>query len=171
LDVETVTNENHRALLLGSDVQVSSLEEFKALLVDRAQAPPARVVVSCDKDVDDQLAHQVLATVRELTFTADVAAITDQQDLLEPKLRNCEALIFVHGSVQAENLRNHFKECSAVIRRRLGPPPTRAILIGPPANKPPLEFRFLRPEPINCEAGFDPDKLRDFFEFMPCREE
>jgi hypothetical protein len=171
LDVETVTNENHRALLLGSDVQVTSLEEFKALLVDRAQAPPARVVVSRDKDVDDQLAREVLATVRELTFTADVAAITDQQDLLEPKLRNCEALIFVHGSVQVENLRNHFKECSAVIRRRLGPPPARAILIGPPSNKPRLEFRFLKPEPINCEAGFDPDKLRDFFEFMPRREE
>ena len=171
LDVEAVTNENHRALLLGSDVQVSSLEEFKALLVDRAQAPPARVVVSRDKDADDQLARQVLATVRELTFTADVAAITDQQDLLEPKLRNCEALIFVHGSVQTENLRNHFRECSAVIRRRLGPPPTRAILIGPPPNKPPLEFRFLKPESINCEAGFDPDKLRDFFEFMAPREE
>jgi TIR domain len=171
LDVETVNNEDHRALLLGSDVQVSSLEEFKALLVDRAQAPPARVVVSRDKDVDDQLARQVLATVRELTFTADVAAITDQQELLESKLRNCEALIFVHGSVQAENLRNHFKECSAVIRRRLAPPPARAILVGPPPNKPPLEFRFLKPEPINCEAGFDPDKLRDFFEFMPRREE
>ena len=69
LDVEAVANENHRALLLGSDVQVSSLEEFKALLVDRAQAPPARVVVSRDKDADDQLARQVLATVREMTFT------------------------------------------------------------------------------------------------------
>ncbi|MBV8176559.1 MAG: toll/interleukin-1 receptor domain-containing protein [Verrucomicrobia bacterium] len=171
LDVETVNNEDHRALLLGSDVQVSSLEEFKALLVDRAQVPPARVVVSRDKDVDDQLARQVLATVRELTYTADVAAITDQQELLESKLRNCEALIFVHGSVQAENLLNHFKECSAVIRRRLAPPPARAILTGPPPNKQPLKFRFVKPEPINCEAGFDPDKLRDFFEFMPRREE
>jgi hypothetical protein len=44
-------------------------------------------------------------------------------------------------------------------------------LIGPPPKKTPLEFRFLKPEPINCEAGFDPDKLLDFFEFMPRREE
>jgi hypothetical protein len=58
-----------------------------------------------------------------------------------------------------------------VIRRRLAPPPARAILIGPPPNKQPLKFRFVKPEPINCEAGFDPDKLRDFFEFMPRREE
>jgi hypothetical protein len=171
LEVEAVADENHRRLLLGSDVQVSSLEEFKALLVARAQLPPVRVVVSRDETADDQLARQVLATVREMSFTADVAAITDRQDRLEPKLRNCEALIFVHGAVQTETLRNHFKECSAVIRRRLGPPPARAILLGPPPNKPPLEFRYLKPEPINCEAGFNPEKIREFFEFMPQREE
>jgi hypothetical protein len=171
VDVEAVADENHRMLLLGSNVQVSSLEEFKALLVARAQSPPVRVVVSRDETADDQLARQVLATVREMSFTADVAAITDAQDRLEPKLRDCEALIFIHGRVQAEILRRHFMECSAVIRRRLGPPPARAILLGPPPDKPPLEFRFLKPEPINCEAGFSPDKIRDFFEFMPRREE
>jgi hypothetical protein len=170
LNIDGITDMNHRALIAGESVQVSSLEEFKALLVERAKSPSVRVVVSCDDQRDDELGRQALAIAREISFSADFAGVSDSTDRLESKLRDCEALIFVHGLVPPEILRKHFQECSSVIRRRLRPTPKRAILLGPPPKEP-LRFDFIKVDWINCQNRFDPEKIRDFFEFLPRREE
>jgi len=170
VNLKEIANNDHHKMLLGSNVNVGTLDEFKALLVAGANASPARVIVIFD-DVDDYIARFLLEVLRDMSLTTCVAGTTDTQDSLELKLRICEALVFIYGAVPAQRLIKSFKTCMAIIRRRLEPIPAVAILDGPPHNKTPLEFDFLKPESINNQAGFDAEKIRAFFEFLPSREE
>jgi hypothetical protein len=128
------------------------------------------VVVTRDENFDDDLARKTVDTARQMSLSADVAAISDPRDRLESKLSACNALIFVHGSVSVDMLCKHFQDCSAVIRRRPGPMPTRAFLLGPPAKQS-LRFDHIDVEVIDCADEFHPQKIRDFLVFLPRRED
>ena len=164
-----IFDETTRTLLEASSVQAVGIEEFKCALKLAASNPPPRVVVSRDVQHDEPVARSVASTLDDMQISYELAGIEENPDSLRAKLGECEALIFVHGAASEGDLHRHFQHCNSILLERIIPYPKLAILQSPPPPKDAATFQKFRPQVINCQGGFDSNKVGGFLATLPLK--
>jgi hypothetical protein len=175
LDLETVTNQQHRELLIAQTVIATGLEAFKAEVLRRAApAPPKKTptkssLVFIDADRDDteiaralkeKFSHHKLSVVVPMS---DGPAEQVRADL-EENIVDCDALVLVYGQTTPIWVRGQLRLYNKLKARRAEPPRLLALCYGPPETKPELGFSMPDVREIDCRTALTFDPLRTIIE-------
>lgn len=178
LDLNTVTDEKHRALLQANTVEQMGIEEFKAFVAKRALAKPAAEAplrearegsllngfVFIDRAIEDsKTVEPILEFLGEMKV--DCVLPLDKGDPeeirldLEENLSTCEALIIVYGDAAPGWVRAQVRQYRKAKRER--PLERQGIYYGPP-SKDDLGLALPALKIIPCREGFAREKLLEF---------
>jgi len=179
LEIATVSDDKHRALLQANTVEQMGIEEFKAFVAKRALAKPIKTTtvretpegslingyVFLDRAIEDiQTAQPILDFLDELKVDCVVPlAKGDPQEIrvdLEENLSACEALIIVYGDAAPGWVRAQVRQYRKAKRDR--PLGLQGIYEGPPETKDDLGLAMPALKIIPCRDGFASDKLLEF---------
>lgn len=177
MDIADVPDPGHRALLSGSGVIASDLEEFKALVVQRLaqlQTPPAAAATRVDDEplvfVDTEPANMELAhRLGDVLARAGASYALPIHDVepalaraeLEEMVVACDALLLVYGTDTV------WARQRLVLYRKLQSmrdSPLRGIGIydGPPPDKARINFMIPGMQIIDGRTGLDEARVRRF---------
>jgi hypothetical protein len=175
LSVAAVPDKSHRELLEGVTVRAVGIEEFKRAAVAeaaRAASPPPPVTqadafIFVDSDSPDYRLARKVADVLEKyevgyalpQLGGTPAAIRRE---LEDCLKSCDGLIVIYGETTVKWVRNQLMQGRKIMSQRAQPLRALAIYEGPPAPKPPLDFRLPRMRTLVCHHDLDESALLDF---------
>ena len=179
LDLATVTDEKHLALLQANTVEKMGIEEFKAFVAKRALTKPAAEaplrevpegsllngVVFLDRAIEDnKTAEPIVEYLSELkvgyVLPLDKGDPETVRLDLEANLSTCEALIIVYGDAAPGWVRAQVRQYRKAKRDR--PLTLQAIYDGPPIAKDDLGLNLPALKIIPCREGFARDKLLEF---------
>jgi hypothetical protein len=179
LDLNTVTDEKHRALLQANTVEKMGIEEFKAFVVKRALAKPTaeapvrdvpegsllKGYVFLDRAMEDSKTAKPIGDFLselkvEYVLPLDKGDPETIRVDLEENLSDCEALIIVYGDAAPGWVRAQVRQYRKAKRDR--PLALQAIYDGPPTAKDELGLNVPGLKIIPCREGFARDKLLEF---------
>jgi len=167
LDLASVEDDAHRALLERATVHAEPIEEFKQAIRRRlheirnpAQSRPAtKAFIFVDMDSADRLLAENLCSILH-THGAGYVLPLETQDPgdyrrdLEDNLSSCDALMVIYGATTSNWVRSHLLACQKTLVNRPQPPRGLALLQGPPSPKDRLPpARLPNMEILDCQNG------------------
>jgi hypothetical protein len=175
--------EAHGRLLFGATVQAVNLEDFKRNVVELAQRE-----ISLPKDTDPGMIFvNFNGQTRDAEFAGDLCGYLEQKgfgvikplDSPDPdarrcdftnSVRTCSGLIVVYGDEEAKDwTRFQLGEIYKLFCVHRKPLYALALCAGPPANKDPRDpvgYKTPKMTVIDCQAGYDFDKLWPFLKSL-----
>lgn len=171
LDPNAVADRDHRAMLESEHVIAVGLEEFKRMVVQRANAFASRVTSSVEgtsvlinaNDVDLPLASKVGEALIRNGLVCD---ITNRTELSFESVGDNQAclggLLIVYGQCPAIWVRQQLWRYRKAMARSESQPPVCAVYEGPPQSKDPLRFTLPTLEVIDGRASLDESALHTF---------
>ena len=184
LDVQTIQDEDHCALVNGDTVFAVSFEEFKRTAVEDAlPKPPDPPRSSTTTPGSTQALVFVHAEADDRPLAEDVSRVLDKHRYgyilplergkpteirrdLERNLRECDALILVYGRISPTWVREQLLQCRKVSARRKSPFRALAIYEGPPGPKAAIGFKLPDMHILDCSKGLNEGELRNFFKAL-----
>ena len=150
LQMDTVSDPDHRGLLTGENVTTSSFEAFKAQVEDMLTAPPQpaapaagdsslpTIFIHADAgDLDYartvQTAFRSKGFLAEITLTDDRSA--DYKGYLYEQLIECDGLVLLYGNTNEIWPRKNLKHFNKLRAKRSVAPKLVAVYVGPPKEK------------------------------------
>jgi len=177
LDLATVKDAEHLALLESETVIASGIEEFKRAVVQQATrespAPAAArgdlVFVNSDsadqalaKSVSDLLVKHGIGTVLPLRKGEPAEIRKD----LEDNLRDCDGVIVVYGETHVTWVRNQLRQGRKILAQREQPLRCLAVCEGPPPEKDEIAFNLPSLRNLNFRRGCDENVLIEFIQCL-----
>lgn len=150
LDLATVRDQPHRALLAGPDVVECDVEQFKNLIlrtVRRRQVQATAPVPSGDRFVlvnasaaDMPMADALGEMLARFDLGFDI--VNGESRLAElAEAEDYDALLVVYGGCEQSWVQTRVRDCRQVMLRRKDQAPVCGVFIGPPHEKEPLRCR------------------------------
>lgn len=178
LDLATVKDPGHRALLEKPTVLAEGLEDFKRAIVTRLNerhqsepSAPASTFVFVDMESSDRpLAEQICAMLDSYgagySLPSDSTDPGEYQKDLERNLTECDALIIVYGASTSTWVRRHLLESRKALALREPKRPLRALAVfeGPPEEKDGLNMKFGNMRIVDCRKGLCDAEVRRFLD-------
>ena len=179
LDVNSVQDDQHRAMLEFDTVLAVGIEEFKSEVVRRAFEKPAteaperlNAFVFIDTEKNDFSLGETVCRVLDKYADVDYALSLSRgkpgkmrQDLRE-KLALCDALIIIYGSATKAWVHEQLNHCRKAIVDRKEYLPALAIYEGPPEKKGPLGFKLRGMKILHCCGGLNEAELKAFLDSL-----
>lgn len=176
LDVNSIADAEHAALIRGATVLAVGLEEFKMEILSRlraaAEAPTGRAIdggrlVFVNAEPHDLPFARDLGRFIKTVGLASVLPLSagDPAELrkdLEQNLLECDKLMIVYGATTPGWVREQLRYARKVISRRERELQGWAIYTGPPPEKDPLGFELPNMRTIDGSAGLNEHELRAF---------
>ena len=177
LNLDTVTDEDHRRLVEGETVWAVGLEEFKRTVVNRALIKPAvrikdaHTLVFLDVSPEDSpLADEIVSVMKKYHIgyarPLQHGKPSDIREELDELLLESDGIIIVYGAVTPVWARRQLLYCRKIIYKREQPPKAIAVYEGPPEEKDPLDFALPDMQTIDCRRCLIEEKLLPFFESL-----
>lgn len=175
LDLESVTNPRHSALLSADTVIAVGFENFKAEVLRLAELPTAApapkasraAMVFIDADKDDTGIAQTLYqefkrnNVPANFLTVDAEQLPDAvREELEENIVECDALVVVYGETEPRWVRGQLRLYNKLKAKRAKPARILAVYSGPPENKGELNFFLPEMREIDCRKGVTVEPVR-----------
>lgn len=172
LDLATVADERHRALLSGEAVMAEGFETFKNEVRAAAVRPPppdgrqaADALVFLNSVPEDRaIAHALRTELRrhevQVALPATGGTAEEIRVDLEENLIDCDALVLVYGQAAPVWVRGQLRLFNKLRSRREAPPRVLAVYTGPPMEKPDLDFHVPGLVEINSQGEVVPDHIR-----------
>ena len=176
LDLGSVEDSAHRAMLEGSTVRAEALEEFKREIRRQLLETPitkprdkavAFVFVNMDS-ADRPLAERVCEVLDR--HNIGYALPLESRDPgefrrdLEQNLTECDGLIVVYGESTATWVRGQLRECQKAMARRDSALRSLAVFEGPPNEKDSLGMKIPKMTILNCRNGTYEPELTKFLD-------
>lgn len=163
LNVSTIANEHHRAIVSRADILAMGFESFKEKIVARVRntskgAEPVKDVgsfVFVNADPTDRKIGQALcdefARRHMMAFLAQYeGSASDVRKDLTDSMKDCSALIFVYGQATPIWLRDQVRMFWRLQADRGAPPRIIAVIDAPPRDKPDPGVTIPNARYINC---------------------
>lgn len=177
LNLDTVTDEDHRRLVEGETVWAVGLEEFKRTVVNRAliktavRIKDAHTLVFLDVSPEDSpLADEIVGVMKKYHIgyarPLQHGKPSDIREELDELLLESDGIIIVYGAVTPVWARRQLLYCRKIIYKREQPPKAIAVYEGPPEEKDPLDFALPDMQTIDCRRCLIEEKLLPFFESL-----
>lgn len=182
LDMASITDADHCALLQLDTVVAVGIEEFKSMVKEKAfYKPPARVKMPVEafvfvdmESTDRSLANEVCDVLDRKGFTyalpVECGKPADIRSDLEQNLSECDALIVIFGSSTVTWVREHLRQSRKILAMRERPLKALAVYEGPPEPKDNLGFKLANMRILDCKKGLSEQKLISFLDRIPKKE-
>jgi hypothetical protein len=176
LDVTSVTDEDHRALLECDTVLAVGIEEFKHKVVEYASYRPSvlspgliKAFVFVSMETEDRSLAETVCDVLGQEGAAYVLPMRQGKPAeirrdLEQNLLTCDGLIIVYGRTTVAWVREQLRQCCKILPQRQCPLPALAVYEGPPEQKDPLDLRLPNMRMLDCRRGLNQAALKAFLE-------
>ena len=176
LDLASVSDDDHRELLNGPNVVAQGLESFKAEIVRRLETPKKpereraaaqkRSLIFVDTDRADRAEAEAIgeaisrqghnASLPSLSGTAEEI----REDLIG-NMVDCDGLILVYCKSRPVWVNAQWRLYQKLQSQRQEPARLLGLYIGPPAEKPSIDFRSPDLVQVDCRESFDPSRVHD----------
>ena len=184
LDIQSITDLDHRALVDSPSVQAVDIEDFKRDLLcgvraevkkrELQNAPPIEssdAFVFVNVDSDDLDIAETLCDLLErhgcsYAFPMLEGRPAEIREDLEANLLDCDAMIVVYGEITEQWVREQLRQWRKMQFRREKPVRVLAVYQGPPASKQRLGMKLPRMQVIDCREGLQESNLREFLEAL-----
>jgi hypothetical protein len=174
LDLDAVTNPQHRELLAADTVIATGLETFKAEVLRRAAPIPPKkttksslVFIDADRN-DTEIAKALQLEFGRHDFPAIVPALEGPSEQvradLEENIVDCDALVLVYGQTTDIWVRGQLKLYNKLKPKRTSPPRIVALYCGPPPAKPEVGFILPEMREIDCRTAVTLEPVRTLVE-------
>ena len=174
LDLDAVTNPQHRELLAADTVIATGLETFKAEVLWRAAPIPPKkttksslVFIDADRN-DTEIAKALQLEFGRHDFPAIVPALEGPSEQvradLEENIVDCDALVLVYGQTTDIWVRGQLKLYNKLKPKRTSPPRIVALYCGPPPAKPEVGFILPEMREIDCRTAVTLEPVRTLVE-------
>lgn len=180
LDLDHISDPDHRELLLGSTVTATDIEEFKREVARRIQQEIDRRDIPEEQQPEQDQAFVFINVDHEdLPLADDICDLLDshgcsyampmhegrpdevRQDL-EANLLDCDGLIVVYGDITEQWVREQLRQWRKILYRREKPLRALAVYEGPPQEKHRLGMKLPKMHVIDCRNGIQEDKVLSF---------
>jgi hypothetical protein len=178
LDLASITHPEHRARVEGASVVVSELQEFKSLVVQKVRelTAPTLAVPKAEHEADtlvfvnaEEADLDLAKRIGSVLFHHGIGYVlpnqscrpADARKALDGYLRNCDALVLVHGT-NADWVFEQLMRFRKVKPRRESPIKAIGICDGPPPEKEECHFAFPGVMFIDCRHGLHEEELNKF---------
>jgi hypothetical protein len=175
IDLDSVTNPEHRELLMAETVIATGLEAFKAEVLRRATPTQPKktstksslVFIDADRN-DTEIAKALQLEFGRHNFPAIVPALEGPSEQvradLEENIVDCDALVLVYGQTTDIWVRGQLKLYNKLKPKRTSPARIVALYRGPPPAK--REVGFILPEmrEIDCRTAVTLEPVRTLVE-------
>ena len=175
LELASIPDAKHRALLEGAQVRACGINEFKAAVVERAFQKPTRRraqtstqtvvflnVNSPDRVLARDLGMRLSGLGLDCYWPIEAGAPETIRADLEENLRECDGLVLVYGETQVEWVHQQLRQTRKIISTRQRPLAAMALFDGPPREKPDIAAAIPDLITYNCRHGGVADALREF---------
>ena len=176
LDLASVKDPGHLALLESENVIATGIEEFKRAVVQETskESPPPTPsrgdLVFVNTDFPDRALAE---TVTKLLLKHGIGSIlplnqgepADIRKDLEANLRDCDGLIVVYGETHVTWVRNQLRQGRKILAQREQPLRCLAVFEGPPPEKDEVALNLPSLRNLNFRKGLDEGV---FLEFIQC---
>lgn len=177
LELESVEDQGHRAILEAATVRAERMEDFKREIVKQAtpeepaERPetPLNAFVFVDMETEDRpLADEVCQVLER--YGADYMLPIQEADPaskrrdLEQNLLECDGVIVVYGSSTVAWVREQLRQARKILAVRETPLQAFAVFEGPPEEKEALDLKFRNMHVLNCRKGLDDAALMQFLD-------
>ena len=185
LDMDAITDADHRALLEGTKIFAVGIEEFKRRVVEQAKLPPpppppppgskdegiTSTFIFLDTEKGDRsLAEDVGRVLVQhgegYVLPMEAGTPAEIREDLEDHLLDCKALIIVYGGTTVRWVRGQLLQCRKIISMRKRPLQALAIYEGPPVPKAKLDMGIPAMQTIDCCTRLDEEKLKLFLDSL-----
>jgi hypothetical protein len=179
LDIHSVDDDAHRALLQRPTVSAEPIEDFKQAIRRRLTEirspalphPHTNAFIFVDMDSSDRLLAESLCDILDrygagYMLPLDTEDPGDYRRDLEDNLSQCDALMVIYGATTANWVRSHLRECHKALISRAQPPRGLALLQGPPGPKDRLPVRLPNMKVLDCQNGVDEAAIAGFLESL-----
>jgi hypothetical protein len=176
IDVASIEDEAHLALLQGPMVRAEPLEDLKQhirrRILEKPETPaPKRTstFVFVDMDSGDRsMAEQVCEILERhgagYALPLNTADPGEFRRDLEWNLAECDALVVIYGETTATWVRAQIRECQKAVAHRQRPLRSLAVFEGPPEQKDSLGMKLPNMRVVNCRYGLCEDEVTRFLE-------
>lgn len=184
LDLDSINDPLHRAMLGSETVQAVSIEEFKRAVRDfkppdaEPATPRLGALVFVDAEKNDlALAREICNVLEEhgggYVLPLSTGEPSEIRKDLEANLVECDALIILYGEASVAWVREQMMQCRKALAKRSTMLQALAIYMGPPTDKPPVDIKLPGVElrVLDCRAGFQRASLASFLDKLGDKEE
>ena len=181
LDMDAITDADHRALLEGTEIFAVGIEEFKRRVVKQAKLPPpppppkGREIISTfifldtergDRSLAEAVGRVLVQNGEGYVLPMEAGTPAEIREDLEAHLLDCKALIIVYGSTTVRWVRGQLLQCRKIISMRKRPLQALAVYEGPPRPKAKLGLDIPTMQIIDCCTRLDEEKLKLFLDSL-----
>ncbi len=182
LDIDSITDQEHRALLQLDTVLAIGIEEFKLMVKEKVfyKAPahvkiPMETFVFVDMESTDRsLANEVCDVIERYGATyalpVECGKPAEIRNDLEQNLLECDALVVIYGSSTVTWVREHLRQSRKILAMRERPLQALAVYEGPPEPKNNLGFKLANMRILDCKKGLREQELISFLDKLPKKE-
>jgi hypothetical protein len=172
LDMDAVRDAEHRVLL--ESARACGMEEFKRAVLEEARRSPeptkpsplnVMVFVNAeakDRELAQSIGKALMQEHVECYFPLASGSPEAIRRDLEENLGNCDGVLLIYGSSDAEWVRSQLRQGRKVISQRERPLNGLAVYEGPPFSKEDLGVAIPNLVLLDCREGFDTAKLGEF---------
>jgi len=179
LDIASITNTDHRALLQLDSVVATGIEEFKSMVKENVfYRPPSSVKKPIEafvfvdmESIDRSLANDVCTMLDRYgagyVLPRERGSPKEMRNDFEKNLLYCDTLIVIYGNSTVDWVRENLRQSHKILAMRERPLKALALFEGPPEPKenPGLKLPDMRI--INCKKGLSEPELKSFLDNIP----
>ena len=178
LDLGSIEDSDHRALIEGGTVQAVDLETFKREIVksteqanERRQRPAGQPFVFVNIEHEDLPIAENLYEILEChgcgyAIPMQGGKADAVRKDLEANLLECDGLIVVYGQIPEDWVREQLRQWRKMLFRREKPLRALAVYQGPPDREHPLGMKLPQMQIIDCRSGMDVHRLGPFLQAL-----
>jgi len=181
LDITTIEDEEHRALLEGMPVRAEGLEDFKSEVIRRLTEPPQLILPkknifvfvdmeSADRPFAEQICEILDRYGAEFVLPVQNENPAGDRHDLEQNLTDCDALIVIYGMTTNTWVRGQLREAHKALARRQEPLRALAVFEGPPEQKAPLDMKIQNMKVLDYRKGISESEVRRFLDSLTVSE-
>ena len=171
LDIASIQDHDHRALVSGGEVRAESIEEFKKAIKELVLKPPpvkksvnldAVVFVNMEKkdeEIADKVCHEL--SRHGIDYTMPCFTEDDPSEIrrdLEERLTESNGIIIIYGNSKALWVRRQITESRKILKNE-AEKHLVAICECPPEDKDPVNLFYQNIQVLDLKKGMDGDRL------------
>jgi hypothetical protein len=175
LDVATVEDEDHRAMLEATTVRAEGIEDFKLEILKQLsepKPPPSKhIFVFVDMESADRLFAEQICEILD-RYGAEYVLPIESEDPgenrrdLEQNLTECDALIVIYGMTTNTWVRGQLREAHKTVALRQQPLRALAVLEGPPEQKAPVDMKIQNMKILDYRKGISEIEVKKFLDSL-----
>lgn len=171
LDLSTIADKDHLAIVDGEKVRAEGIEDFKRAVKDtvlreeksEVYLPPVDAFVFVNMDTADRVLAEKVCNYLEqkeigYSLPLEEGDPSDVREVFQNNLHDCNGIIILYGSSTAAWVHRQLLACRKILSTRRKPLQAFAVFEGPPLEKSPIPLKLPNLEVLNFRSGLD-DKL------------